>query len=79
MGESNSQKGSDTDILKIKDEGVITKRTTVSKQRENSDARSISVSTRKVIIPEFKVHEAGIVDKVEIIKKKPLDLNDALT
>ena len=38
----------------------------MSKQRENSDARSISVSTRKVIIPEFKVHEAGIVDKVEI-------------
>ena len=34
----NSQKVSDTDILKIKDEGVITKRTTVSKQRENSDA-----------------------------------------
>jgi len=29
---------SDTDILKIKDEGVIPKRTTVSKQRENSDA-----------------------------------------
>ena len=26
------------DILKIKDEGVIPKRTTVSKQRENSDA-----------------------------------------
>jgi len=36
--ESNSQKASDTDILKIKDERVITKRTTVSKQRENSDA-----------------------------------------
>ena len=32
QGESNSQKASDTDILKI------TKRTTVSKQRENSDA-----------------------------------------
>ena len=30
---------------------------------------SICVSTRKIIIPEFKVHETGIADKVEIIYK----------
>ena len=42
----NSQKVSDTDILKIKDEGVITKRTTVSKQRENSDAVYVLVQEK---------------------------------
>jgi len=42
----NSQKASDTDILEIKDEGVITKRTTASKQRENSDAVYVLVQEK---------------------------------
>ena len=52
-GESNSQKASGTDFLKIK---VITKRTTVCKQRENSGR--VYLSTRKVY-RNSKVHETG--------------------
>jgi len=48
-----------------------------SEQAKGELRCSISVTTRKVNVPELKVHEAGIVDEVEF--KKLLDLNDALT
>jgi len=48
-----------------------------SEQAKGELRCSTSVTTRKVNVPELKVHEAGIVDEVEF--KKPLDLNDALT
>jgi len=38
-----------------------------SEQAKGELRCSISVTTRKVNIPEFKVHKVGIVDKVEII------------